>query len=163
MNVLVFNPWCTTQQSLPGASQSAHGHTWWLPENKAVPSSINIYTHLKSSVNIPALSLLQVGLAKSSPASQRAHLHQTKGTICNTDIRVSDKTTLWMQRISCANQPIGNTDEKKSSKRQAIQWSIIFTHIYWHETNFSMIENTTQSFLKDLKEIIQKINDVALQ
>ena len=34
---------------------------------------------------------------------------------------------------------IGNTDAKKSSKRQAIQWSIIFTHIYWHETKFSMI------------------------
>ena len=84
-------PMVTTQQNLPGASQSAHGHTRWLPENWAVPSSINVYTHLKSSVNIPALSLLQVGLAKSSPASQRAHLHQTKGTICNTDIRISEK------------------------------------------------------------------------
>ena len=41
--------------------------------------------------------------------------------------------------------------------------TIVFDHISWHETNFYVIKNTIQSFLKDLKEIIQTIKDFALQ
>ena len=49
-------PMMITQQNPPGASQSAKIEQY---------HPRNIYTHLKSSINIPALRLLQVGLAKS--------------------------------------------------------------------------------------------------
>ena len=71
-----------------------------------------------------------------------------------------------LNQIFCANvsQPttIPQTKEKKINHK-ALKRTSLFDHICWHETNFSVIKNTTQSFLKDLKEIIQKINDFALQ
>ena len=59
-----------------------------------------------------------------------------------------------LNQIFCANVSQPTMIQKKREKKinhKALKWTIIFDHICWHETNFSVIKNDAQSFRNDLE------------